>query len=222
MSTEGTLDSAKVNPKLPLTWTYFNVIAPVVRHFLQRRYGYDLAKKAYDGSRPIYQELIDHAPAIGEGNPMAANIYESCVFFALYRAADGDITPDMMRAVVRDIFALPLFKVRGLVLDLRKQATIDRLNATLQKNKRWADERPEIVDATWDFNFDDDREGAVVHYHFTRCPINDLCRAEGLMDILPVMCEIDEIKPPLAHGRLTRKHTLALGGPCCDYLIEGV
>ena len=210
-----------VEPKLPLTWKYFNVIAPVVRHLLRRRYGYELAKRAYDGARPRYRELIDRSPHIGAGNPMAKNIYEACVFFALYQSAEGDITPDMMRTVVRDLFSLPIMGATGFVRDLRTQKGIDSVNASLHACARWAEERPEIRDATWDFNFDDDRGGTVAHYHFTHCPLNDLCRQEGLMDILPVMCEIDYLTPVPMHGRLTRKHTLAQDGPVCDYLIEG-
>jgi hypothetical protein len=41
------------------------------------------------------------------------------------------------------------------------------------------------------------------------------------MDVLPIMCEIDHTTARLAHGRLTREHTLAQGGAVCDYLIEG-
>lgn len=210
-----------VIPKLPLTWTYFNVIAPVLRHLIQKRFGYDLAKRAYDGARPIYRELIDRSPHIGEGNPMAKNIYEACVFFSMYRSAGGDITPDMMRVIISDLFSLPIMKPIGLVKDLRRQKDMDWLNARMHANASWVEERPEIADATWDINFDDDRGGTVSAYHFTHCPLNDLCRQEGLMDILPVMCEIDHITPRLMHGKLTRKHTLALDGPYCDYLVEG-
>ena len=213
--------SKNAEPKLPIVWKYYNVIAPMLRHLMQKRYGYELAKRAYDGSRLIYRDLIDAAPQIGAGNPMEKNIYEACVFFAMCRAADGALTPDMMRKVVGDLFNLPFMKALGIIRDLRTQRGMDSMNASLHACARWAEERPEIQDATWDFNFEDDRDGTVVHYHFTHCPLNDLCRQQGLMDILPVMCEIDHITPRLMHGKLTREHTLALDGPYCDYLIEG-
>lgn len=216
--------SSNVDPKLPLTWKYFNVIAPVLRHLLQKRYGYDLAKRAYDGARPIYRDYIDRAPRIGAGNPMANNLYMSDVFFAFYTAADSDITPDMMRAVVRDLFDLAKKPLVKKAIDrsegFRSADYRKKLTAQLHANKDWADARPAITDATWDFNFDDDRSGEAVAYHFTRCPINDFCRQEGLMDILPVMCEVDHLMMRLGHGRLTRNHTLAQDGPCCDYFIE--
>ena len=87
----------KVDAKLPLTWAYFNLMAPVLRHYLQRRFGYELAKRAYDGARPVYRRLIDAAPRIGAGNPMASDIYMACVIFAMWEAAGGEVTPDMMQ-----------------------------------------------------------------------------------------------------------------------------
>ena len=215
------MSTKHVEPKLPLTWKYFNVIAPVLRHLIQSRYGYELAKRAYDGARPIYRDLIDRSPHIGAGNPMEKNIYEACVFFSMYRASEGDITPDMMRQVVHDLFSLPFMKAAGAFTDLRNPNDMVKLNARLHENAHWAEDRPEIRDATWDFNFGDSRGCTVASYYFTHCPLNDLCRQEGLMDILPVMCEIDYITPTLMHGKLTREHTLAQDGPYCDYLIEG-
>ena len=206
---------------LAYTSRYFNVIAPLVRHLLQRRYGYDLAKCAYDGARGIYRQMLADCPPVGADNPMAKNLYEACVFFAMYRAADGAITPDMLRAVVADLFALPATGLVGLAVDLNRPRDVAAFNERLRANARWADEHPEAKPYTWDFNFGDTRGDTQVNYHFTHCPINDFCRAHGLLDVLPVMCEIDHVTARLAHGTLTREHTLAMGGPVCDYLIRG-
>jgi hypothetical protein len=51
--------------------------------------------------------MLADFPPIGSDNPMADNAYEALVFFAMYRAADGKLTPDMTRAVVGDLFELP-------------------------------------------------------------------------------------------------------------------
>ena len=209
-----------VDPKLPYTGKFWAVVAPLARHYIKKLYGADLATKAYRGGKPIYKELIDRSPAIGAGNPMANNLYLSCVIFALWKAAEGQITPDMMREVLRAIFSSKPLKAMGNKGDLRKQENMTKLNETLHANAKWAEERPSIKDATWDFNFDDERGGTVAHYHYTHCPINDLARQEGLLEILPVMCETDYYNAANKHGRLTRKHTLAEGGPYCDFLME--
>lgn len=203
------------------TSRYFNVIAPVMRHLIQKRYGYDLAKRAYDGARPIYRDLLAAAPPIGADNPMAKNLYEACVFFALYRAADGELTPDMLRTVVDDLFSLRIMGVVGMAINLNRPKDVAKFNQRLHANVRWVEEHPETEPYTWDFNFGDTAGDTQVNYHFTRCPINDLCREQGLMDVLPVMCNIDHITARLVHGRLVRHHTLATDGPICDYLIRG-
>ena len=210
-----------VDPKLPVTCAYWAVISPVVAHFIKKRHGKELALKARRNGKPIYRAYLDRAPRIGAGNPMAKNFYMSAVFFAMWKALGGALSPDDMRQIVRDLFGAPIVKkALNSSEGFRSRAYRIKLTEKLRENKRWADERPEIRDVTWDFNFDDDRGGEVVHYHFTRCPINDFCRKEGILEILPVMCEVDYLMIGLGHDKLTRHHTLAAGGPCCDYLIE--
>jgi hypothetical protein len=201
---------------------YFNVIAPVLRRVIRKRFGYELAAKAYNGARSIYRQMLAGFPSIGADNPMADNAYEALVFFAMYRAADGELTPEMMREVVGDLFELPVVKgAIGLSTNLNRAADMRRMNDSLRSHARWVDEHPAEAPYTWDFNFGDSKGDTRICYHFTRCPLNDFCREQGLMDVLPVMCEIDHITARLAHGRLTREQTLAQGGAVCDYLIEG-
>ena len=206
---------------LAQTSKYFNVIAPALRRAIRKRYGYELARRAYVGARPIYRQMLADCPPIGSDNPMAKNLYEACVFFSMYRAAEGDITPDMMRAVVGDIFSMRPMRLIGLATNLNRQKDVAAFNARLRANAQWVREHPEAEPYTWDFNFGDDCGDTQVCYHFTRCPINDFCREQGLMDFLPVMCEIDHITARLVHGVLTREYTLATDGPVCDYLIRG-
>lgn len=206
---------------LAYTSKYFNVIAPVARHVLQRRYGYDLARRAYVGARPLYRQMLEDCPPVGSDNPMAKNLYMVCVFFALYRAAEGDLTPGMMRAMVDDIFSMRLLGVMGIIADLNRPRDVKKLNARLHACARWAEEHPEAEPYTWDFNFGDTRGDTQVCYHFTRCPLNDFAREQGLLDVLPTMCEIDYHTTRLMHGRLTRHFTLATGGTMCDYLMRG-
>lgn len=211
---------APLDPKLPYSGKFWGFVAPIAHHYIKKLYGAELANKAYKGGKPIYREFIDRAPAIGAGNPMAKNLYLSCVIFAMYCAAEGQITPDMMREVLKAIFDSKLMRLAGDKGDLRKPENMTRLNQGVHACAQWAEDHPSIKDATWHFHFDDERGGTIAHYHYTRCPINDLARREGLIEILPVMCETDYFNTGVKHGRLTREHTLAEGGPYCDFLIE--
>ena len=78
-----------VEPKLPYEGKFWMLVAPPVRHYIKKLYGSELARKAYKGGKPLYRELIDRAPAIGAGNPMATNLYLACVVFAMWKACDG-------------------------------------------------------------------------------------------------------------------------------------
>lgn len=161
---------------------YFNVIAPVLRRVIRKRYGYELAAKAYNGARSIYRQMLADFPSIGADNPMADNAYEALVFFAMYRAADGELTPEMMREVVGDLFELPVVKgAIGLPTNLNRAADMRRMNDSLRSHARWVDEHPAEAPYTWDFNFGDSKGDTRICYHFTRCPLNDFCREQGLM-----------------------------------------
>ncbi len=94
-----------VEPKLPYEGKFWMLVAPPVRHYIKKLYGSELTRKAYKGGKPLYRELIDRAPAIGAGNPMATNLYLACVVFAMWKACDGELTPDMVREVLRALFA---------------------------------------------------------------------------------------------------------------------
>ncbi len=210
----------EVDPKLPYSGKFWGLVEPIARHYIKKLYGAELAAKAYKGGKPIYRELIDRSPEIGADNPMAKNLYLACVVFALWKAADGEITPDMMRQVLKAIFDSKLMRFAGDKADLRKPENMASLVEGVHANAQWQEDHPAILDATWTFHIDDERDGTIAHYHYTSCPINDLARQEGLLEILPVMCETDYYNTEARHGRLTREHTLGEGGPYCDFLIE--
>ena len=58
-------------------------------------------------------------------------------------------------------------------------------------------------------------------YYFTRCPICEFCRREGIAELMPALCATDEVMFRLQHGTLHREHTIAAGDPICDYWITG-
>lgn len=69
--------------------------------------------------------------------------------------------------------------------------------------------------------FDEERHEDGSFYYFTRCPICEFCRREGIMKIMPSLCATDEIMFKLQHGVLHREHTLANGDCECDYWVVG-
>ena len=113
---------------LPMSRATSTSSHPLLRRTIRRRYGYELAAKAYNGARSIYRQMLADFPSIGADNPMADNAYEALVFFAMYRAADGELTPEMMREVVGDLFELPVVKgAIGLSTNLNRAADMRRI-----------------------------------------------------------------------------------------------
>lgn len=48
---------------------YFNVIAPLLRRSIRKRYGFELAAKAYNGARPIYRQMLAGFPPSAQTTP---------------------------------------------------------------------------------------------------------------------------------------------------------
>lgn len=52
-------------------------------------------------------------------------------------------------------------------------------------------------------------------------PICAYCKKLGVEELMPLLCELDEVMIALQHGVLHREQTIASGGPYCDYFITG-
>ncbi len=204
------------------TGQYWAVIVPFMKCLMAKKYGRKAAKEYIQKARPIYRQMLAQAEDIGAKNPMAHNIYMSFVFMAIWKAADGAITPDDMRSMTRELLDMKIVRtVMGSGLDVNEPEDMARLKKKFHKCAEWAENHPEYKDTTWDFNFDDTLHESGIYYHFTRCPLNDYARTYGYLEILPVMCELDYLLAGMYHARLYREQTLAGGGTICDYWFVG-
>ncbi|MCD8368187.1 MAG: L-2-amino-thiazoline-4-carboxylic acid hydrolase [Clostridiales bacterium] len=192
-----------------------------MKRLLAKKYGRKAAGEYIRKAKPIYRQMLAQAEDIGAKNPMAHNIYMSFVFMAIWKAADGAITPGDMRSMTRDLLELNIVqKVMG-GLDVNKPKDMDKFRVKLRKCAEWIENHPEYQDRSWDFHHETPPLGTGIFYYFTRCPLNDYARAYGYLEILPVMCELDYRLAGLYHARLYRKQTLAGGGSICDYWYVG-
>ena len=183
--------------------SYFNLVVPLMRRAIANRCGRDLAHSCARGARPIYRDLLAKAPDTGRDNPMEHNIYMAIALFSMQLASAGRLSVEDFAACAQDMMELPLMRLMGVGRDFNDPRTLAKYDKTFRE-----------------YHFDDrHRDG--VFYYYTRCPINDFCRANGLLDLLPAMCAIDYPMCRLEHGVLRRQHTLAEGGPRCDFWIVG-
>ncbi|HBI85468.1 MAG TPA: hypothetical protein DDX71_04160 [Ruminococcus sp.] len=206
---------------LKYTGKYWAVLAPQIKKSLRRHYGKPFADTTMQAAKPIYREMLDRADDVGAGNPMASNIYMCFVFFAVYRAAEGRITVKALRAISREAIEWKPLKLMGLFVNANKPAGIRSIRNMMLKNAAWLEKHPQYKAVSWDFNFDETKHKDGYYYHFTQCPLNNFARREGLLDVLPVMCDMDFLTAGLMHATLRREHTLAGGGKICDYWYYG-
>lgn len=206
---------------LEYTDKYWRMLIPLAKRSLVKRYGRTYTKELVSKADVVYRDLLDAADDIGKNNPMASNLYEALIFVSLWRASDGTIDEQDLRGIVSDVISAPMMKIMGLYINMNKPTGIKRMKHMFEKNVRWLESHPECKEYSWDFNFDDEKNGEGFYYYFTRCPINSLARRENFLEILPVLCDIDFATASLMHAKLYRQQTLAQGEKMCDYWYIG-
>ena len=206
---------------LKYTGKYWAVLAPLLKKSLKRHYGKAFAVRTMRAAKPCYRDMLNRMDDIGADNPMATNVYMSFVFLSAWKVADGAITVDALREISREVIAFPPLKCMGLFMNMNKPSGVRAIRNMMQKNADWLERHPQYKPCTWDFNFDAERHRDGFYYHFTKCPLNNFARREGMLDVLHVMCEMDHLTAKLMHAKLYRAQTLARGGAFCDYWYVG-
>lgn len=204
---------------MPYKGTYIRLFSLLLRRPMQAQYGKELTRKALKTAPSVYRQMLARTEDIGADNPMAGNVYMGFVFLAVWKAADGAISPDSLRNVTKAFMARPIVQKFMGGKDLNHPADLEAAKARFRAMRDWADAHPQYRDKTWDFHFDDARHRDGAYYHFTRCPLEKFARENGYLEALPVCCDIDYLTVAAMRGVLHRRHTLATGGPMCDYWI---
>jgi len=200
---------------------YWKMLMPLIKKSLIRRFGKEETDALTSKTDAVYRDMLNRADDIGKDNPMASNLYQCLIFIALWKAADGKISIDVLREITHEMLSAPSLKIAGIFINANKPSGMDRIENMMKKNAKWLDEHPQYKAASWDFNFDETKHSEGFYYHFTKCPLNDFARKEGYLEILPVMCDIDHLTAGLMHAKLIREQTLASGGEMCDYWFVG-
>ena len=203
------------------TCKYWNVLAPIVKKSLKKHYGKAFADKTMIKAKSEYRAMLERVDDIGADNPMASNIYMCFVFLAVYQTADSKITVNALRKISHEAISWKPLKQMGLFVNANKTSGINAIRKMMLKNAEWLERHPKYKKASWDFNFDESKHHDGYYYYFTQCPLNNFARREGLLDVLPVMCDIDFLTAGLMHAKLHRESTLAGGGKICDYWYVG-
>ena len=87
---------------------YLHMFSTLIRKHLREAYGKETTRRALKNAPGIYREMLTQVDDIGADNPMASNIYMCFVLMAIWKGAEGAITPDGFRPVIRNMVKTPL------------------------------------------------------------------------------------------------------------------
>jgi len=198
---------------------YWSLFAPMMKKSVSERFGKALAQRSIRAGKREYRTLLAHADDLGPGNPMAVNAYFAYVFAAAWLGSGKEIPPGGMAQVMTDVLqSRPLRQVFGRT-DLNR--TPKKWEKEMRRYASWFRAHGADYPVNWNVHFDEGRHADGSFYYFTRCPICEFCRREGIAELMPALCATDEVMFRLQHGRLYREYTIARGEGQCDYWIVG-
>ena len=199
---------------------YYSLFASSMKKVIAEKHGQQYANELMKKSKPLYRKLVEQADDIGDDNPMAYNELFALAFIAPYIASEKQITPETVQEMMRRA----LYHVKWY-FSMTNLNTVKGKNANkknIMKYMKWYTPEKEAQYPT-SFKVDlvgQPYEGAC-YYRITRCPICIYCEKLGVKELMPLLCELDNVMITLQHGVLHREHTLANDGAYCDYFITG-
>ena len=122
---------------------YWNMLMPFIKKSLNKRYGKAYTKALIPKADAEYRDMLNRSDDIGRDNPMASNTYECLVFLAIWKAADGKISVEDLRAISKDVLSAPIMKVMGILINANKASGIKRIQKMMERDAKWLDEHPQ-------------------------------------------------------------------------------
>ena len=85
------------------TSKYWNMLTPLIKKSLLKRYGKEETAELLRKTNQIYRDMLRRADDIGKDNPMASNLYEGLIFLALWDASDRQSSVDELRTISEEM-----------------------------------------------------------------------------------------------------------------------
>lgn len=199
---------------------YFWLFKGTMKKVLSEKYNKKYAAKIMKKSKKVYRKLVEKADDIGDGNPMAYNELFALAFVAPYIASKKKIPPKTIQEMMRR--SLYSVKWYFAITDLNTARGKASNKRTVIKYIKWyTPEKEKLYPTSFKVDFVGKPYADACYYRITQCPICIYTKKLGVSELMPLFCELDDVMISLQHGILHRKHTIASGGPYCDYFITG-
>ena len=199
---------------------YYLLFKGPMKKVLIEKYDKAYASEIIKKSKKIYRKLIEEADDIGSDNPMAYNEMFALAFIAPYIASEKNIPPETIQEMMRQ----SLYSVKwyfSLVNLNTKRGKEANKKIILKYYKWYTEEKEKLYPTSFKVDFEGEPYEGACYYRITRCPICAYTKKLGVDELMPLLCELDELMISLQHGVLHRKETIAKGGGYCDYFIVG-
>ena len=199
---------------------YFLLFKGQMKKVLIEKYDKAYASEIIKKSKKIYRKLIEEADDIGNDNPMAYNEMFALAFIAPYIASEKNIPPETIQEMMRR----SLYSVKWYfsLVNLNTKRGKEANEKIILKYYKWyTEEKDKLYPTSFKVDFEGQPYEGACYYRITRCPICAYTKKLGVDELMPLLCELDELMISLQHGVLHRKETIAKGGDYCDYFIVG-
>lgn len=199
---------------------YFALFRGTMKRVLAERYGRTFARETMKNAQGLYKRLVREADDIGDKNPMAYNELFALAFVAPYLASGKRIAPEDVQEMMRR--SLYHVKFYFSMVDVNTPRGKRAHQKNILKYVKWyTPQREKQYPTSFKVDFIGKPYDDACYYRITRCPICAYCDKLGAGELMPLLCELDNVMITLQHGILHRKQTIASGGAYCDYFITG-
>ena len=199
---------------------YFALFSKPMKKVLTKKYNREYACMIMKQSKAVYRKLVDEADDIGADNPMAYNELFALAFVAPYLASKKEIPPETIQLMMERSLYYIKWYFSSTDLNTDKGKNINKKN--IMKYVKWyTPEKEAKYPTSFKVDFVGQPHENACYYRITRCPICAYCKKIGAEEVMPLLCELDQVMISLQHGVLHREQTIAGGGDYCDYYITG-
>ena len=199
---------------------YFALFLKPMKKVLTEKYNREYACMIMKQSKAVYRKLVDEADDIGADNPMAYNELFALAFVAPYLASKKEIPPETIQLMMERSLYYIKWYFSSTDLNTDKGKNINKKN--IMKYVKWyTPEKEAKYPTSFKVDFVGQPHENACYYRITRCPICAYCKKIGAEEVMPLLCELDQVMISLQHGVLHREQTIAGGGDYCDYYITG-
>jgi len=199
---------------------YFNFFKGTMKKVIAKHFGDDYAKELMKECKPYYKKIVAEAPDIGKDNPMAFNMLFALAFATPYLVSNGKVNKEISQEMMKE--SLYHIKWYFSMTDVNTPKGKNTNKKSVVDYYKWyTKEKEEQFPTSWKVDFEDMPYEGACYYRITRCPICPYMKKLGCEELMPLMCDLDNVMVNLQHGILYREKMIANGDEYCDYFIVG-